>query len=191
MPPKRKNDDAGEPSARERKKLKRADARTISVQETSAASGSAPTNNQENAVASSSKAPSKTTIQFDCTYSEIPFCRSPTLDGVHSYAGFASFYRRGEVHGGMFVPPFNIAVTKDRLGACVRDQCNAEGNKDSWACHQGTLNSSFLTMFSSESSRHRAWQTLPRHLRRRAASHDVRRVPVRLRDKSRAEVSLS
>ena len=48
-----------------------------------------------------------------------------------------------------------------------------------------------LTVLSSESSTHRAWQTLPRHLRRRAASHDVRRVPVRLRDKARAEVGLS
>ncbi|KAL6301998.1 POP1-domain-containing protein [Sparassis latifolia] len=34
----------------------------------------------------------------------------------------------------------------------------------------------------------RAWQLLPRHLRRRAASHDVRRVPLRLRDKARAEM---
>ncbi|GJE88273.1 POP1 and POPLD domain-containing protein [Phanerochaete sordida] len=34
----------------------------------------------------------------------------------------------------------------------------------------------------------RAWQQLPRHLRRRAASHDVRRVPVRLRDKATAEM---
>ncbi|KAH7927632.1 POP1-domain-containing protein [Leucogyrophana mollusca] len=41
---------------------------------------------------------------------------------------------------------------------------------------------------AGESSTHRAWQTLPRHLRRRAASHDVRRVPVRLREKARAEM---
>jgi len=40
----------------------------------------------------------------------------------------------------------------------------------------------------SGSSTSRAWQALPRHLRRRAASHDVRRVPARLRDKARAEV---
>jgi hypothetical protein len=40
------------------------------------------------------------------------------------------------------------------------------------------------------SSTQRAWQALPRHLRRRAASHDVRRVPLKLRDKARAEVSL-
>ncbi|KAF8349342.1 NUC188 domain-containing protein [Amanita rubescens] len=39
-----------------------------------------------------------------------------------------------------------------------------------------------------ESATHRVWQTLPRHLRRRAASHDVRRVPVRLRSKARAEM---
>ncbi|KAH9847891.1 POP1-domain-containing protein [Lenzites betulinus] len=38
------------------------------------------------------------------------------------------------------------------------------------------------------SSTQRAWQQLPRHLRRRAASHDIRRVPLRLRDKARAEM---
>jgi ribonuclease P/MRP protein subunit POP1 len=37
-------------------------------------------------------------------------------------------------------------------------------------------------------STHRAWQELPRHLRRRAASHNVQRVPLRLRNRSRAEV---
>jgi len=41
-----------------------------------------------------------------------------------------------------------------------------------------------------ESSTHRAWQTLPRHLRRRAASHNVRRVPLRVREKARAEESI-
>ncbi|KAF8895447.1 NUC188 domain-containing protein [Infundibulicybe gibba] len=41
---------------------------------------------------------------------------------------------------------------------------------------------------TSASSTQRAWQALPRHLRRRAASHDVRRVPLRLRDKARAEM---
>ncbi|KAI6125839.1 NUC188 domain-containing protein [Pisolithus croceorrhizus] len=41
---------------------------------------------------------------------------------------------------------------------------------------------------AKESSTHRAWQTLPRHLRRRAASHNVRRVPLRLREKARAEM---
>jgi ribonuclease P/MRP protein subunit POP1 len=41
---------------------------------------------------------------------------------------------------------------------------------------------------SRAGSTHRAWQELPRHLRRRAASHNVRRVPLRLRNRSRAEV---
>ncbi|RDB17942.1 Ribonucleases P/MRP protein subunit POP1 [Hypsizygus marmoreus] len=41
---------------------------------------------------------------------------------------------------------------------------------------------------ASASSTTRAWQALPRHLRRRAASHDVRRVPLRLREKARAEM---
>ncbi|KIM43164.1 hypothetical protein M413DRAFT_443976 [Hebeloma cylindrosporum] len=41
---------------------------------------------------------------------------------------------------------------------------------------------------ASASSSYRVWQTLPRHLRRRAASHDVRRVPLRLRDRARAEM---
>ncbi|GLB38480.1 putative POP1-domain-containing protein [Lyophyllum shimeji] len=41
---------------------------------------------------------------------------------------------------------------------------------------------------ASASSTSRAWQALPRHLRRRAASHDVRRVPLRLREKARAEM---
>lgn len=87
--------------------------------------------------------------------------------------------------------PLRVAVTNVRPGACIRDRCNAKSNKGSWACHQTIPNNSLLTIFSSQSSTHRAWQTLPRHLRRRAASHDVRRVPTRLRDKARAEVSLS
>ncbi|THH04517.1 hypothetical protein EW145_g5466 [Phellinidium pouzarii] len=41
---------------------------------------------------------------------------------------------------------------------------------------------------ASAGATHRVFQTLPRHLRRRAASHDVRRVPARLRQKARAEV---
>ncbi|KAJ7459800.1 ribonucleases P/MRP protein subunit POP1-domain-containing protein [Mycena latifolia] len=39
------------------------------------------------------------------------------------------------------------------------------------------------------SSTQRVWQSLPRHLRRRAASHDVRRVPLRLRDRARQEMN--
>ncbi|EKM79429.1 hypothetical protein AGABI1DRAFT_74463 [Agaricus bisporus var. burnettii JB137-S8] len=42
---------------------------------------------------------------------------------------------------------------------------------------------------ASGASTQRAWQALPRHLRRRAASHDVRRVPAKLRGKAKAEAS--
>lgn len=77
MPPKRKNDDTGEPSARERKKVKMADARTIAVQEPTPAATL--TANQANAVASSSTGPSKTAVQFDCTYPRALFCRRPVL----------------------------------------------------------------------------------------------------------------
>lgn len=44
-----------------------------------------------------------------------------------------------------------------------------------------------LTFFRAGSSK-RSWQKLPRHLRRRAASHDTRRVPTYLREKAKAEV---
>jgi hypothetical protein len=44
------------------------------------------------------------------------------------------------------------------------------------------------TFFRRDASTHRAWQELPRHLRRRAASHNSRRVPVRLREKANNEV---
>ncbi|KAH9936178.1 NUC188 domain-containing protein [Fomitopsis serialis] len=51
------------------------------------------------------------------------------------------------------------------------------------------INAMEEAMKSAQSaSTKRAWQELPRHLRRRAASHDVRRVPLRLRDKARAEM---
>ncbi|KAJ6584902.1 ribonucleases P/MRP protein subunit POP1-domain-containing protein [Mycena capillaripes] len=42
---------------------------------------------------------------------------------------------------------------------------------------------------ASAGANQRVWQTLPRHLRRRAASHDVRRVPLRLRDKAKQEMN--
>ncbi|CAE6516502.1 unnamed protein product [Rhizoctonia solani] len=50
----------------------------------------------------------------------------------------------------------------------------------------GAMQSAIKT--ATEVASHRVWQTLPRHLRRRAASHDVRRVPVRLREKAKLEI---
>src|SRR5258706_3187389 len=49
---------------------------------------------------------------------------------------------------------------------------------------------SYHSTFCRSAASTRAWQSLPRHLRRRAASHDVRRVPMRLREKARLEVCL-
>lgn len=43
---------------------------------------------------------------------------------------------------------------------------------------------------SREAGTQRAFQSLPRHLRRRAASHNIRRLPLRLRERAKAEVSL-
>lgn len=40
-----------------------------------------------------------------------------------------------------------------------------------------------------EAGTQRAFQSLPRHLRRRAASHNIRRLPTRLRSRARFEVS--
>ncbi|KAH8824939.1 POP1-domain-containing protein [Flagelloscypha sp. PMI_526] len=51
------------------------------------------------------------------------------------------------------------------------------------------INAMELAMKNAGSaSTSRAWQELPRHLRRRAASHDVRRVPNRLRERAAAEM---
>ncbi|KAJ1309693.1 hypothetical protein OPQ81_006458 [Rhizoctonia solani] len=50
----------------------------------------------------------------------------------------------------------------------------------------GAMQSAMKT--ATDAASHRVWQTLPRHLRRRAASHDVRRVPVRLREKAKLEI---
>ncbi|KAI0789808.1 ribonucleases P/MRP protein subunit POP1-domain-containing protein [Abortiporus biennis] len=50
----------------------------------------------------------------------------------------------------------------------------------------GAMHSAMVT--ARASATHRAWQQLPRHMRRRAASHDVRRVPSRLREKAKAEM---
>ncbi|KAF5389250.1 hypothetical protein D9757_003446 [Collybiopsis confluens] len=56
-----------------------------------------------------------------------------------------------------------------------------------WDTHHALLPESNYEPFRSASTT-RAWQVLPRHLRRRAASHNPRRVPLRLRDKARAEM---
>ena len=76
-------------------------------------------------------------------------------------------------------------------GQSVRNQCNAH-SYDQCKVHICDLLIRFEIMerfyWIRDNATHRAWQQLPRHLRRRAASHDVRRVPVRLREKAKSEV---
>lgn len=50
------------------------------------------------------------------------------------------------------------------------------------------LSSVGLVANDSAQSSSRAFQSLPRHLRRRAASHNPRRVPKRLRSRAAAEI---
>ena len=123
MAPKRKNDDAGEPSARERKKLKMAGARTISVQETatSTGSGSSLADNQRNAVASSSTGPSKTVVRFDSTCFRTPCCRmaiSMVRLAMQGLPASLDVERFTEVRVFRCI---RVAVTNDRLGARIRD----------------------------------------------------------------------
>ncbi|KAH9927049.1 POP1-domain-containing protein [Amylocystis lapponica] len=119
---KRKGDAAeiqDEPSARDRKKQKTAEARTIAVQSNNAAAGSS---------------------------------KSVRFDSMRGLPGSLDVERFAEARA------FEINAMHDAMQ-------NASSN-----------------------ATQRAWQQLPRHLRRRAASHDVRRVPLRLREKARAEM---
>ncbi|KAI6041590.1 ribonucleases P/MRP protein subunit POP1-domain-containing protein [Pisolithus marmoratus] len=120
MPPKRKGDECSELNARERKKLKVADAPGHGDQAANATPG-----------------PSKTTISFDLMKG------LPTTLDVERFTEARAY----EI---------------DAMERAIKS--------------------------AKDSSTHRAWQTLPRHLRRRAASHNVRRVPLRLREKARAEM---
>jgi hypothetical protein len=69
-----------------------------------------------------------------------------------------------------------------------RNNRNAEGDEECKVRRPLSGHAVFELTLSRAGSTHRAWQELPRHLRRRAASHHVRRVPLRLRNKSRTEV---
>ncbi|KAL4080470.1 ribonucleases P/MRP protein subunit POP1-domain-containing protein [Scleroderma citrinum] len=135
MPSKRKADEAGQLSARERKKLRVADARTIAVQPVASASSGRQDDQQTNHT-NPVAGPSKTVVSLD------------TMKGL----------------------PTTIDVERFTEARAYEIDAMQKAIKS-----------------AGESSTHRAWQTLPRHLRRRAASHNVRRVPLRLRDKARAE----
>ncbi|KAI5991699.1 ribonucleases P/MRP protein subunit POP1-domain-containing protein [Pisolithus orientalis] len=133
MPPKRKGDEVDELNARERKKLKVADARTIAVQPVASGSSSGQGDHATNA----RPGPSKININFD------------SMKGLPATLDVERFTEAR-------------AYEIDAMEKAIKS--------------------------AKDSSTHRAWQTLPRHLRRRAASHNVRRVPLRLREKARAEM---
>ncbi|WFD30939.1 ribonuclease P [Malassezia sp. CBS 17886] len=66
----------------------------------------------------------------------------------------------------------------------VLDEAIAARKADILALHRAMLH-------ARETTNTRAWQLLPRSLRRRAASHNLLRLPVRLRGKARAELRAS
>lgn len=87
---------------------------------------------------------------------------------------------------GSWVPPQPTAIAPN---AIVPDQLDVEAainvrKTEILALHRAMKQ-------AREATNMRAWQLLPRHLRRRAASHNLLRLPSRLRGKARAELRAS
>ena len=97
-------------------------------------------------------------------------------DGPSSAPGDAK--RARHAHAMVVVPPRPISTHLDI------DELIAARKSDILALHRAMKQADAATNT-------RAWQLLPRHLRRRAASHNVLRLPRRLRNKARAELRAS
>ncbi|WFC95180.1 ribonuclease P [Malassezia brasiliensis] len=87
---------------------------------------------------------------------------------------------------GSWAPPQPTAIAPN---AMVPDQLDVEAainvrKTEILALHRAMKQ-------AREATNTRAWQLLPRHLRRRAASHNLLRLPSRLRSKARAELRAS
>ena len=137
---------------------------------------SASTNNQGNTSAGPSFSP---TVRM---YSQALFCRRPT-SMVSSHGGSASFERFAKVR---LFHLLWVAFTNTRLGATalyMRDQRHAKGHEDSYACRKAIISKFYFKFFVVRAQRVVLDKLFP--------DTTVRRVPVRLRDKVRAEVSLS
>ncbi|KAE9383432.1 POP1-domain-containing protein [Gymnopus androsaceus JB14] len=87
----------------------------------------------------------------------------------------------------------NAAAGPSRLGPIINDKLkqlpgaiDVEKFAEARSFEIDAMQTAMKT--ASSASTTRAWQVLPRHLRRRAASHNPRRVPLRLRDKARSEM---
>ncbi|KAK7048302.1 ribonucleases P/MRP protein subunit POP1 [Favolaschia claudopus] len=82
--------------------------------------------------------------------------------------------------------PSTIGNGVKRLGGAIDVEKFVEARKFEISAMQAAQKSARLVYGAATQ---RVWQTLPRHLRRRAASHDVRRVPLRLRDRAKQEMT--
>lgn len=79
----------------------------------------------------------------------------------------------------------------DMSGAALRDQCFTEGHEECQVCAElGSDQLQSTDWLYRAANTVRAFQSLPRSLRRRAASHNIRRLPSRLREKAMSEVCL-
>ncbi|KAG9026385.1 hypothetical protein FRB95_008900 [Tulasnella sp. JGI-2019a] len=81
--------------------------------------------------------------------------------------------------------PHAVKFTADSLTG-LPGSINVEKFAEARSFEIGAMQTSMQN--ARDQSSKRVFQTLPRHLRRRTASHDVRRVPLRLRVKARAEM---
>jgi hypothetical protein len=168
MAQKRKGETANNTqNARQKKKQKLTDARTIAVQSLSAEPSTSKTGNGM----------CYRLARLNCT------------GAFFRYGQASEHHRRREVHRS---PKFTLLLSLRLIltsGKGVRNQCYGRGNEER-EVRMVSLNIREFNEKLRDGATHRVWQTLPRHLRRRAASHDVRRVPARLRGKARAEVNL-
>ncbi|TFK28005.1 ribonuclease P/MRP protein subunit [Coprinopsis marcescibilis] len=84
--------------------------------------------------------------------------------------------------------PSKVVPTKNSL-AGLPSAIDVERFAEARAFEINAMQTAMKT--ASAGSTQRAWQALPRHLRRRAASHDIRRVPLRLRARAKAEMDIA
>lgn len=108
-----------------------------------------------------------------------------TLD-VEKFAEVSRRFTPQHVHDPEDIP---CRLGRSKSEPC-RKPCKRHGAQP-WISLNLYLGLTETGLRSSDDASKRVWQTLPRHLRRRTASHDPRRVPVRLREKALSEVGLS
>ncbi|KAG8925284.1 hypothetical protein FRC01_010406 [Tulasnella sp. 417] len=93
--------------------------------------------------------------------------------------------KTGQPSGGPSRPTPTVRFTADSLKG-LPNSIDVEKFVEARSFEVGAMQKAMQT--AREDASKRVWQTLPRHMRRRTASHDSTRVPVRLREKARAEM---